>query len=245
MAKPDFAYLLLKEHPYGREMLKQLISEDFIPRIIITEDSAIADEEREKFLKRIEGNHIAETIEIQLGELSKRGITVEHVEVPIHNSEEVMPHIRGLDLDIIVFGGTRIIRGEILDYPKDGVVNSHPGLLPECRGSASPAWSVYHDIPIGSSTHFCDNGVDTGHLLLRREVPVKRGMKYEDLCYETLVLAGILMKEALMAYEEGRWDEMRHPQGDSPHPTFRNASEEILQVVYQKLDEETYAHYID
>jgi methionyl-tRNA formyltransferase len=226
-------------------MLKQLISEDFIPRIIITEDSAIADEEREKFLKRIEGNHIAETIEIQLGELSKRGITVEHVEVPIHNSEEVMPHIRGLDLDIIVFGGTRIIRGEILDYPKDGVVNSHPGLLPECRGSASPAWSVYHDIPIGSSTHFCDNGVDTGHLLLRREVPVKRGMKYEDLCYETLVLAGILMKEALMAYEEGRWDEMRHPQGDSPHPTFRNASEEILQVVYQKLDEETYAHYID
>ena len=245
MPKPNFAYLLLKEHPYGREMLKQLISEGFIPKIIITEDSVIADEEREKFLKRIEGNRIAERIESQLEKLSQKGIDVEHVEVPIHNSEEVMPHIRELDLDIIVFGGTRIIRGEILDHPKDGVVNSHPGLLPECRGSASPAWSVYHDIPIGSSTHFCDNGVDTGHLLLRSEVPVKRGMKYEDLCYETLVLAGILMKEALMSYEQGRWDEMRRPQGDSPNPTFRNAPEEVLQVVYQKLDEETYAHYVD
>ena len=245
MPKPNFAYLLLKEHPYGREMLKQLISEGFIPKIIITEDSVIADEEREKFLKRIEGNRIAERIEIQLEKLSQKGIDVEHVEVPIHNSEEVMPHIRELDLDIIVFGGTRIIRGEILDYPKYGVVNSHPGLLPECRGSASPAWSVYHDIPIGSSTHFCDNGVDTGQLLLRREVPVKRGMKYEDLCYETLVLAGILMKEALMSYEQGRWDEMKRPQGDSSHPTFRNAPEEILQVVYQKLEEETYAHYVD
>ena len=245
MPKPNFAYLLLKEHPYGREMLEQLISEDFIPKIIITEDSAIADEEREKFLKRIEGNRIAERIEIQLEKLSQKGIDVEHVEVPIHNSEEVMPHLRELDLDIIVFGGTRIIRGEILDYPKYGVVNSHPGLLPECRGSASPAWSVYHDIPIGSSTHFCDNGVDTGQLLLRREVPVKRGMKYEDLCYETLVLAGILMKEALMSYEQGRWDEMKRPQGDSSHPTFRNAPEEILQVVYQKLEEETYAHYVD
>ena len=245
MPKPNFAYLLLKEHPYGREMLEQLISKDFIPKIIITEDSVIADEEREKFLKRIEGNRIAERIESQLEKLSQKGIDVEHVEVPIHNSEEVMPHIRELDLDIIVFGGTRIIRGEILDHPKDGVVNSHPGLLPECRGSASPAWSVYHDIPIGSSTHFCDNGVDTGHLLLRREVPVKRGMKYEDLCYETLVLAGILMKEALMSYEQGRWDEMRRPQGDSPNPTFRNAPEEVLQVVYQKLDEETYAHYVD
>ena len=245
MPKPNFAYLLLKEHPYGREMLEQLISKDFIPKIIITEDSAIADEEREKFLKRIEGNRIAERIEIQLEKLSQKGIDVEHVEVPIHNSEEVMPHIRELDLDIIVFGGTRIIRGEILDYPKYGVVNSHPGLLPECRGSASPAWGVYHDIPIGSSTHFCDNGVDTGQLLLRREVPVKRGMKYEDLCYETLVLAGILMKEALMSYEQGRWDEMKRPQGDSSHPTFRNAPEEILQVVYQKLEEETYAHYVD
>ena len=245
MPKPNFAYLLLKEHPYGREMLEQLISKDFIPKIIITEDSAIADEEREKFLKRIEGNRIAERIEIQLEKLSQKGIDVEHVDVPIHNSEEAMPHIRELDLDIIVFGGTRIIRGEILDYPKYGVVNSHPGLLPECRGSASPAWSVYHDIPIGSSTHFCDNGVDTGQLLLRREVPVKRGMKYEDLCYETLVLAGILMKEALISYEQGRWDEMKRPQGDSSHPTFRNAPEEILQVVYQKLEEETYAHYVD
>ncbi|MGB0622816.1 MAG: formyltransferase family protein [Candidatus Thalassarchaeaceae archaeon] len=245
MAKPDFAYLLLKEHPYGREMLKQLISENFIPKIIISEDSEIADEEREKFLKRIEGNEIAESIESQIDELSLSGINVEHVEVSIHNSEQVMPHIKELELDLIVFGGTRIIRGEILDFPKDGVINSHPGLLPECRGSASPAWSVYHDIPIGSSTHFCDNGIDTGQLLLRREVPVKRGMKYEDLCYETLVLSGILMKEALIAYDEGRWDEMRHPQGESPFPTFRNAPEEILQVVYQKLEDETYAHYVD
>jgi len=245
MAKPDFAYLLLKEHPYGREMLKQLISENFIPKIIISEVSDIADEEREKFLKRIEGNEIAESIESQINELSLSGINVEHVEVSIHNSEQVMPYIKELELDLIVFGGTRIIRGEILDFPKDGVINSHPGLLPECRGSASPAWSVYHDIPIGSSTHFCDNGIDTGQLLLRREVPVKRGMKYEDLCYETLVLSGILMKEALIAYDEGRWDEMRRPQGESPFPTFRNAPEEILQVVYQKLKDETYAHYVD
>jgi len=240
MAKPSFAFLLLKEHPYGREMLSQIMSAGFIPEIIISEDSPIGDEEREKFLKRIEGNPVAPTIEEQTSALN-----IAHVLVDIHNSEQVMPHLKDLDLDLIVFGGTRIIRGEILDFPKDGVVNSHPGLLPECRGSASPAWSVYHDIPIGSSTHFCDNGIDTGELLLRREVPVKRGMTYEDLCYETLVLAGVLMKEALIAYDEGRWSELRHPQGESEHPTFRNAPEEVLQVVTQKLAEQTYAHYVD
>jgi len=221
-------------------MLKQIMSQGFIPSIIITEDSPIADEEREKFLTRIEGNLIADTIVEQIF-----GLDIPHVEVSIHNSEQVMPYLRELELDLIVFGGTRIIRGEILDHPKDGVINSHPGLLPDCRGSASPAWSVYHDIPIGSSTHFCDNGVDTGELLMRREVPVKRGMTYEDLCYETLVLAGVLMKEALMAYDAGEWNEMRRPQGEAEHPTFRNAPDEVLEVVYQKLAEQTYAHYCD
>ena len=240
MTKPRFAYLLLKEHPYGREMLRQIMSEGFIPRLIIQEDSSIADEEREKFLKRIQGNPIAPTIEEQSSEMNIRLITV-----PIHNSEEVLPHLEAEDLDLIVFGGTRIIRGDILDLPRFGVINSHPGLLPECRGSASPAWSVYHDIPIGSSTHFCDNGIDTGDILMRREIPVKRGMNYEDLCYHTLVLSGVLMKEVLIAYEAGRWDEIRRPQGESPHPTFRNASDDILDIVHQKLREQTYAHYVD
>ena len=240
MAKPRFAFLLLKEHPYGREMLKQILSEGFVPEIVIEEDSPIATEEREKFLKRIEGHIIAPEITSQLVDLN-----VQHITVDIHNSDKVMPHLTNLELDLIVFGGTRIIRGEILDHPKDGVINSHPGLLPDCRGSASPAWSVYHDIPIGSSTHFCDNGIDTGDLLFRREVPVKKGMNYQDLCYETLVLAGVLMKEALIAYDEGRWDELRHPQGESKWPTFRNAPQEILDEVHKKLINETYEHYVN
>ena len=245
MGKPAFAYLLLKEHPYGREMLRQILSEGFVPSIIISEDSPIGDEEREKFLKRIQGHPIAPSIDFQLQELSNEGIEVIHETVSIHNSEQVMPLIKDIELDLIVFGGTRIIRGEILDYPKDGVINSHPGLLPDCRGSASPAWSVYHDIPIGSTTHFCDNGIDTGDLLMRREVPVARGMTYEDLCYHTLVLAGVLMKEALIAYEQGRWEEIRKSQGESDFPTFKNAPEEILEVVREKLREQTYAHYAD
>ena len=240
MAKPRFAFLLLKEHPYGREMLKQILSEGHIPQIIIEEDSSVGDEEREKFLKRIKGNEIAPTIESQARE---HGINL--VTVPIHNSSEVMPIIKQMELDLIVFGGTRIIRGEILDFPKDGVINSHPGLLPECRGSASPAWSVYHDIKIGSTCHFCDNGIDTGEILLRRELPVVRGVSYEDLCYQTLVLAGVLMKEALVAYVNGDWPKMRHPQGPSEFPTFKNAPQEVLDVVVQKLREETYAHYIN
>jgi hypothetical protein len=44
--KPTFAFLLLKEHPYGREMLRQMLSEGFIPSMVINEVSGIADEVR-------------------------------------------------------------------------------------------------------------------------------------------------------------------------------------------------------
>ena len=109
MAKPRFAYLLLTEHPYGREMLRQILSGGYVPEIIIEEDSVIGDEEREKFIKRIEGNQIAPLIAEQAAE---NGIPL--VTVPIHKSSEVMPHLEGMDLDLVVFGGTRIIRGELL-----------------------------------------------------------------------------------------------------------------------------------
>lgn len=238
MRKPAFAFLQLEEHPYGREMFQQLAGAGYVPAIVVEEASEIADEEREKFLRRIAGRPVAPTLAAQA-----RAFHVPVVTVPIHSSELLMEHLGALDLDLIVLGGTRIIRGPILAHPREGVLNSHPGLLPDCRGSASPAWSVYHDIPIGASTHFIDSGIDTGDLLLRREIRVRRGMTYEDLCYETLLLAGVLMKEALEAYSRGEWPALRRPQGASPWPTFRNAGEEVLTVVRRKLAEQTYAHY--
>ena len=240
MARPVFAFLALEEHPYAREMLRQLLSADHAPCLILLECSDVADTEREKFLERIAGHPLAPSIGEQA---MQRDIPVHAV--PIHESDAILEVLGERELDLIVLGGTRIIRGPVLSHPRAGVINSHPGLLPDCRGSASAAWSVYHDIPVGSSTHFCDEGIDTGDLLLRREVDVRRGMTYEDLCFQTLVLAGALMREALTAYDEGRWNELRTPQGESSWPTFRNAPEDVLEVVRRKLAQETYAHYVD
>lgn len=240
MTTPRFAFLALAEHPWARRMLHELLEGGYVPARVVLESSEVADLEREKFLVRTKGHPRAPSIAEQAA-----AHAIDVVEVPIHDSEHVAPHLRDLDLDLVVLGGTRIVRGELLTAATHGTINGHPGLLPDCRGSASPAWSVYHDIPIGASTHFCDDGIDTGDLLLRREVPVRRGATYEDLCQATLVLAARLMREALDAFVEGRWPELRTPQGPSPHPTFKNAPAEVLEVVRRKLREQTYAHYAD
>jgi len=239
---PNFVFLVLQEHPYGREMLKQLLEGGWKPRLVIQEnDGKVAPEERAKFEKRIEGHPLAPEI---VEQCESNGI--EHVTVPHHNLSPSLAHLMRVRPRLIVLGGTRIVRDPILSFPVDGVINAHPGLLPECRGSASPAWSVYHDIKIGSTAHICEPGIDVGDVLIKREVPVKRGYTYNDLCYFTLRLSGTLMTEAVAHYAEtGNFDALKQKQGESPNPTFLNASDEVLEEVHRKLKEQTYKHYVD
>ena len=237
----NFIFLAIKEHPWGREMLSQLLAAGFKPSLIIEEFSEGGEIEREKFEFRIGTHPLASTMKSQAAE---QDIPV--VEVPIHNDEHCMEHIETANPELIVFGGTSIIRGNILEYgeARGGVVNSHPGLLPECRGSASPAWSVHENIKIGSSCHFCSTDIDAGDLVGKREIPVRRGDNYHDLCYKTLVVASTLMVEAVRAYSEDSLDSKRRPQGDSPNPVFRY-NPEVEQEAIRILERQTYDHYVD
>jgi hypothetical protein len=53
-----FAFLLLEEHPWGREMLRVLIERGYEPELIVEEVSDVAEVERGKFLTRMAGQHI-------------------------------------------------------------------------------------------------------------------------------------------------------------------------------------------
>ena len=237
----NFIFLAIKEHPWGREMLSQLLDAGFTPSLIIEEFSEGGEIEREKFEFRIGTHTVGSTMESQAKEHK-----IPVVEVPIHNDEHCMEYIEESEPDLIVFGGTRIIRGQILEYgeARGGVLNSHPGLLHECRGSASPAWSVHENIKIGSSCHFCATEIDAGDLVGKREIPVRRGDNYHDLCYKTLVVASTLMVEAVRAYSEGNLDSKKRPQGQSPNPVFRY-DPEIEKEAIRILERETYQHYVD
>lgn len=236
MANKEFVFLVLEEHPYGREMLMQLLKSGHEPKAIIEETGSIADEEREKFLERIKGYRIAPTFKELL-----RNKTISRYLVNNHNDNECKNILEKLKPDLGVLGGTRILKKNILEIPRDGMLNSHPGLLPEVRGSASPAWSVYFNIPISSTCHFIDPNIDTGDIVGKREIKVKLGDTYENLCWKTLVMAGTLMVEAVSMWKEGSI--VRKPQVKSEFPTFRVPPREVLEVVYKKLEEGTYKHF--
>lgn len=232
-----FAFLALRDHPYAREMLSQLLAAGFAPSIVIEEDSEVATVEKQKFLDRMRGFSIAPPLDDMLGRLE-----VDRFSVGNHNDEACGDRLQDVAPDLIVLGGTRILKPHAFAPAREGTLNAHPGLLPEVRGSASVAWAVELDLPIGCTCHFIEAGIDTGPIVGRREIAVHRGDTYEKLCHATTVLSGTLMTEALTAYSRGELESSPQPTGGKAH---RNMSDDGVQRVREKLASGRYAHFVD
>jgi hypothetical protein len=88
-------------------------------------------------------------------------------EVPHINHPDVVQLARQLEPDLIAVFGTSLIRGELLQQGRLGLVNLHGGLSPEYRGADCTFWALYNSEPgkIGCTLHFIDHGIDTGRLI--------------------------------------------------------------------------------
>lgn len=237
MADLRFAFLVLEEHPFGREMLRQLLAAGFVPELVIEECSEVADQERAKFLARMRGLPIAP----ELGTLV-HGRPIRRVKVGDHNGAACEQALSEMRPELVVLGGTRVLRPRIFAHARRGTLNAHPGLLPELRGAASVAWAIALDLPIGCTCHFIDAGVDTGPIVARRTLEVRRGASYEQLCHAATSLAGTLMTEAVGAASRGALTAT--PQV-GPGAKFRNMDEIQLAAVKRKLADGHYAHFAD
>ena len=232
-----FSFLVLEEHPYGREMLRILLDNDLFPDQIIEEISSIAEIERDKFAQRIDGQPMPPTISQQL---VGTGIPVYYVQN--HNDPECKRLLIEHASDLTVLGGTRIIKPEILETAHLGTINAHPGLLPWLRGSASVGWALYKDMPIGSTVHFIDPGIDTGDIIKRQELAVVRGDTYESINARIATLSGELMGYAIKCIRSGYCP--RIPQEQNLGETYRVIPDELLEIGKSRLREGTYSHFV-
>ena len=233
-----FSFLVLEEHPYGREMLRILLENDLVPSMIIQEVSKVSDEERKKFLERMAGQPVPPRL-TQL--ISGKKIPVYCVSN--HNDDTCKELLTTDKPDVLVLGGTRIIKPKILEMPRQSTVNSHPGLLPWLRGSASVGWALYKDMPQGATAHFVVPGIDTGDIIVSRQLPVYRHDTYESINYHIAILAGELMAEAVTSIANG--EAPRTPQDPNVGESFKVIPDDLLEEGKQRLAESRYSHFAD
>lgn len=94
------------------------------------------------------------------------------------NSKENIEWIKNLKPDIIFcFGWSSLIKKELLNFPKMGILGYHPASLPQNRGRHPLIWALALGLKKSASTFFfMDDGVDCGDILSQKDFEIL----YED-----------------------------------------------------------------
>jgi len=123
----------------------------------------------------------------------------------VHVSEEKITSETLKDLEvewIISYGYRHIISKEVIDliYPK--IINLHVSYLPWNRGADPNLWSFIEDSPKGVSIHLVDEGLDTGDILIQKEV------EFEDLEMQTLSSTYLILKNEIEILFMVNWEKI-------------------------------------
>lgn len=123
----------------------------------------------------------------------------------LKTDEECISKLKDINPDvIIVVAYGQILSKEILDIPRYGCINVHASLLPELRGAAPINWSIIRgNNKTGITTMKMDVGLDTGDMLLKKEVEIKESETAGELHDKLMEIGAELLIETLQKIETG------------------------------------------
>jgi methionyl-tRNA formyltransferase len=110
----------------------------------------------------------------------------------------------GTDLCVMAFV-TDIVPEAILEAPARGTIQYHPSLLPRHRGPSSMNWPIIQgETRTGLTIFWPDKGLDTGPVLLQKEVEITPEDTLGSLYFDKLFPAGVdAMVEAVQMVANG------------------------------------------
>ena len=112
----------------------------------------------------------------------------------------------GLNADLCVMAFvTDIVPDAILEAPTRGTIQYHPSLLPKHRGPSSMNWPIiWGETITGLSIFWPDKGLDTGPILLQKEVEITQDDTLGSLYFGKLYQMGVdAMVEAVGLVRDG------------------------------------------
>lgn len=122
--------------------------------------------------------------------------------VVIHNSEETKNLVKEYNLDLGIILGARILKPIAFENFTIGVLNMHPGLLPENRGLDNIKWAILDNIPQGVTTHLIDKSIDRGKFILKEKIKIYKDDSLVDLHIRIQNLEQKLMVDSIEFLKE-------------------------------------------
>ena len=125
--------------------------------------------------------------------------------IKVRNNPEFIDEVKKMNPDVIcVVAYGKILPEELLKIPKLGCINVHGSLLPKYRGAAPIQWAVINgDKKTGITTMYMDIGMDTGDMILKKEVDIGDNETTGELWDRLAKIGGELLVETLNKIEDG------------------------------------------
>jgi len=147
-------------------------------------------------------------------------VLAEEAGIPVYQPEriktpEFVQILRELKPDVMVvvaFG--QLLSQEILDIPPLGCINVHASLLPKYRGAAPINWCIINgEHTTGVTTMYMDKGLDTGDMILKKEIHIMENETAGELHDRLMLLGAAVLEETIVLLEAGT--ALRFPQEES------------------------------
>jgi len=131
---------------------------------------------------------------------SKAGIKTEVVT----GSIELLKALEAASAELIVLAGyMSIVEPAVVERYRNRIINIHPSLIPKHCGEGFYGMRVHGavleagDKVSGATVHFVDEGIDTGEIILQREVPVEKNDDEKTLAARVLTVEHQILPEAI------------------------------------------------
>lgn len=162
-----------------------------------------------------------------------------HLEVyqpeKVRNNEEFLNTVKKINPDLIcVVAYGKILPKELLEIPKMGCINVHGSLLPQYRGAAPIQWAVLNgDKKTGITTMYMNEGMDTGDMILKKEVQIGEDETTGELWERLSKIGAELLVETVEKIEDGTAPREKQPEDFTMAPMLHK---EMANIDWDKKD---------
>lgn len=122
----------------------------------------------------------------------------------VKETGRLLSELASEDTDLIVLAGyMKVLEPAVIDAYRKRIVNIHPSLIPKYCGKGFYGKRVHQAVldggekVSGATVHFVDEGVDTGEIILQREVPVEPGDTADTLAARVLKTEHVILAEGI------------------------------------------------
>lgn len=122
----------------------------------------------------------------------------------IKETDELLKELKAEDTDLIVLAGyMKVLEPAVIEEYRKRIINIHPSLIPKYCGKGFYGKRVHQAVLSGGETvsgatvHFVDEGVDTGEIILQRQVPVEPDDTADTLAARVLKTEHVILAEGI------------------------------------------------